>query len=99
MYQVSAIADWRYSRSEHAAAALLGTPKRPDMFELVWDTEQKQKGKAAARSRKQRTWEPISNITGGYASPLVQSFLHKHYLPTRALAAAAAFFGRLLDDS
>jgi len=88
VYNVSAIADWRYSRSEHAAAALLDTPKRPDMFELVWDTEQR--SKPAARSRKQRTWEPISNITGGYASPLVQSFLRKHYLPARAPAAAAA---------
>jgi len=86
VYQVSAISDWRYSKSEHAAAALLGTPPKPDMFELQWETEPKS---GTARSRKERTWEPISNITGGYASPLVQSFLRKHYLSTLVPAATA----------
>ena len=87
-WRVSSISNWRYSESEHAAAALFNTPMRPDVFELVWDTQQG--AGSAVRSRKERSWEPVSNITGGYASPLVQAFLRDHYVHTQASAAASA---------
>ena len=45
------------------------------MFELVWESEA-----AAAGKSKVRSWEPISHITGGYASPLVQKFVRECFL-------------------
>jgi hypothetical protein len=87
-WHVSSITDWRYSESEHAATVLFNSPMRPDWFEVEWESR--------AGGRKEITWEPIGNITGGYASPLVQEFIRTKYLQpaaadgVRAAAVASA---------
>jgi hypothetical protein len=84
---VSAITDWRYSLSEHAAVALFGGELRPDVVEVAWENQGQQH---RARSRQVRTWIPISNLVGGYAAPLLKDFLQKDYFPAQGAAATAA---------
>ncbi len=77
---VSRISDWRYSDNEHAAAALFGCAMRPDMFELVWE----QTGSSSVR-----TWQSVSDLTGGYASRMLKKLLRKEYFSPPVQAAAA----------
>jgi len=88
LWTVTAIKDWRYSASEHAAVALLGGKLRPDVVEVVWEGEPAGKSKSG-RPRQERSWEPISNLTGGYASPMVQQFLTAKFLPKQPAPALA----------
>jgi hypothetical protein len=81
-WQVAAIVDWRYSDNEHAAAALFGGDKRPDMFELLWE-------QTGSSSHRERTWQSVSDLTGGYASQMLQEFLQKEYFSPPVQAAAA----------
>jgi hypothetical protein len=72
-WEVTAIVNWRYSPSAHAAVALFGGALRPDVFETRW------------KGYPKTTWVAVDDIDGGYTAPLVKKYIEAVYLPQTLL--------------